>query len=276
MAFVRYKFNSGPATAWSGRGTGGHLDTLVWISGATAGVGAGLARTCPHPGAMIVNLARREAPGLVNVHLDLTDPATWDGVAGDFTRRLDGFGGSRVIFVHNAFHYVDRSFAGQGDPAQQQAEVTANVMAPLVLGDRFLRAAGPLVERGVEVGLLQMSSSAADGAYPGLAVYAAAKAAVEQWVRVVRAEWAHRERRPWVVAVRPGFVDTPAARRDATQPVEAYPSAPLVAQALATRESIADPDTAGRAIWALLPPGDDAVIDFGAIIHPEDGSPPGP
>jgi benzil reductase ((S)-benzoin forming) len=247
-------------------------DTLVWISGATGGIGEGLARTCPHPGAEIVNLARRAAPGLVNVRLDLTDPSTWDGVADDFARRLAGFGGRRVLFVHNAFHYVDRSFAGEGDPILQQAEVTANVMAPLVLGDRFLRAAAPAVERGVEVGLVQMSSAAAELAYPGLAVYAAAKAAVEQWVRVVRAERAQRDRGPWVVALRPGFVDTPAARRDAVQPVGSYPSAPSVAEALATRAGIVDAETAGRAIWAALPPGDVAVIDFGAVLHPEDGA----
>jgi NAD(P)-dependent dehydrogenase (short-subunit alcohol dehydrogenase family) len=182
---------------------------------------------------------------------------------------LADFRGSRAIFVHNAFHYVDRSFAGEGAPELQAAEVMANVMAPLVLGDRFLRAARPAVDRGVDVGLVQMSSAAAELAYPGLAVYAAAKAAVEQWVRVVRTERDHRGNGPWVVALRPGFVDTPAARRDAEQPVSAYPSAPSVAQALASRVGIVEPETAARSIWAALP-GDGAVVDFGATIHPDD------
>jgi NAD(P)-dependent dehydrogenase (short-subunit alcohol dehydrogenase family) len=247
-------------------------DTLVWISGATDGIGAGLARTCPHAGATIVNLSRRTAEGLENVRLDLCDPATWDAVTADFERRLADFDGVRALFVHNAFHYVDRSFAGEGDRDRQREEAIANVTAPIVLGDRFLRAAAPAVARGVDVGLVQMSSAAAGGAYPGLAVYAAAKAGVEQWVRVVRAERAARGRGPWVLAVRPGFVDTPAAHRDAVQPVDAYPSAPAVAEALERGDGIVDADTAGRAIWAVLGSGaeGEAVVDFGAPIRPAD------
>lgn len=35
-------------------------DTIVWISGATEGVGLGLARTVPYPGARVINLSRRQ------------------------------------------------------------------------------------------------------------------------------------------------------------------------------------------------------------------------
>ena len=38
------------------------IDTIVWISGATEGVGLGLARTVPYPGAHIINLSRRQHP----------------------------------------------------------------------------------------------------------------------------------------------------------------------------------------------------------------------
>jgi benzil reductase ((S)-benzoin forming) len=37
-------------------------DTLIWISGATAGVGAGLARSVPYLGARIINLSRHPFP----------------------------------------------------------------------------------------------------------------------------------------------------------------------------------------------------------------------
>ena len=36
--------------------------TIVWISGATEGLGLGLAGTCPYPGARIINLSRRRHP----------------------------------------------------------------------------------------------------------------------------------------------------------------------------------------------------------------------
>jgi benzil reductase ((S)-benzoin forming) len=235
-------------------------ETLVWISGATAGIGQGLARTCPYPGAEIINLSRREHPDVATVRLDLTERSTLDDVGRHFADRLADFRGQRAIFVHNAFHFVDRSFAGEGDVHEHEQELLANGVGSIVLGDLFLHAARPAVEAGVDVGLVMMSSVAAEDAHPGLAMYSAAKAAVEQWVRVVRVELAYRGRGPWVVAARPGLVDTPAAWRDAEQSEHSYPNAPWIASALASGEGVIDVDTMGRDIWAALPPPDNTAV----------------
>ena len=241
-------------------------DTIVWISGATSGIGAALARQCPYHPVEIINLSRRAHPDLASVLIDLTDPTTWSRATDSFTARLAGFTGSRAIFVHNAFHH-HRAFAGEGDPRELHAEVMANVAAPLVLGDAFLRAARAATERGVEVGLVQMSSGAARLAYPALSIYGAGKAAMEQWVRTARAERAHRGVGPWIIAVRPGFVDTPAAHKDAALSADDFPAAPAVAAALATREGVLDADTVARHIWAALPPTDDrSVLFFGEAV----------
>jgi benzil reductase ((S)-benzoin forming) len=241
-------------------------DTIVWISGATSGIGAALARTCPYEGAEVINLSRTPHAELPSVAFDLTEPATWEGVIADFTERLADFGGRRAIFIHNAFHYR-RAFAGEGADGEQFSEVMANVVAPLVLGDAFLRASKPAVAAGVDVGLVQMSSAAARMAYPALAVYGAGKAAMEQWVRGARSEVAMRGSGPWIVAVRPGFVDTPAARKDAALPVEEYPAAPALAESLASGEGVLDADAVATDIWAALPPtGDHAVLWFGEVI----------
>jgi NAD(P)-dependent dehydrogenase (short-subunit alcohol dehydrogenase family) len=240
--------------------------TIVWISGATSGIGAALARHCPYDGATVVNLSRRQHPDLESVHLDLTDTSTWAAVGDHFTERLTDFTGDRAIFVHNAFHH-HRVFAGEGTFEGVHAEVMANVAAPIVLGDAFLRAARPAVERGVEVGLVQMSSGAAKLAYPALSVYGAGKAAMEQWVRAVRAERAVRGTGPWVVSVRPGFVDTPSARKDAELSAADFPAAPALKDALATGEGVLDADSCAREIWAALPPtGDRSVLWFGEAV----------
>lgn len=42
-------------------------DTIVWISGATEGIGAGLAATVPWPGARVIDLSRRQHPDLDTV-----------------------------------------------------------------------------------------------------------------------------------------------------------------------------------------------------------------
>src|SRR4051794_16781184 len=97
-------------------------DTIVWISGATSGIGAALARTCPYEGAEVINLSRTPHADLPSVAFDLTAPDTWDGVVADFTERLAGFTGRRALFIHNAFHYR-RAFAGEGAEGEQFSEV---------------------------------------------------------------------------------------------------------------------------------------------------------
>jgi NAD(P)-dependent dehydrogenase (short-subunit alcohol dehydrogenase family) len=241
-------------------------ETTVWITGATSGIGAALARACPHPRAEIVNASRRPHPDYRSIAIDLTRADTWHALIDDFHERLQSFAGRRAIFIHNGFHHR-RAFIGEGEPTEQAAEVTANVVAPLVLGDAFVRASRDACVAGVEVGLVQISSGAARLAYPGLGVYGAGKAAMEQWVRTARAEFAHRGRGPWIVAVRPGFVDTPSARKDAAQPPSEFPAAPALAESLATGKGVLDADDVARAIWDALPPtGDRTVLFFGEAV----------
>jgi benzil reductase ((S)-benzoin forming) len=244
-------------------------DTIIWISGATQGIGEALARTCPYPDAAIVNISRRQHPEYESIVMDLTDPATWSAVTDDFERRLADFTGARAIFIHNAFWHR-WAYAGEGDPGEQYREVMANVASPLVLGEAFLRAAGPAVDAGVDVGLVQMSSGSARLVYPGMACYGAAKASMEQWVRNVRSERAHRGKGPWVIAVRPGFVDTPAARDMAGVSPEDMPWAQATAESLDTGEGVLEADDCAGQIWAALPPtGERSVLWFGEAVGAE-------
>ncbi len=47
--------------------------TIVWITGATSGIGEALARTCPWPDTEIISVSRREHPDHETVLFDLTD-----------------------------------------------------------------------------------------------------------------------------------------------------------------------------------------------------------
>jgi hypothetical protein len=67
-----------------------------------------------------------------------------------------------------------------------------------------------------------------------------------------------------VVAVRPGFVDTPGLRADADRDAHDYPIAPAIRAGLEAGEAL-DPDAAARNIWAALPPPPGtSVLLFGA------------
>jgi short-subunit dehydrogenase len=230
---------------------------LVWITGATSGIGEALARTCPWPDTEIISVSRREHPDLETVRFDLTDIDSWDAVGEHVTERLATFRGERAVFIHNALYFWgSRQFMGEGDPAHNKDEIIANTMSPLVLGDMFIRAARPAVDAGVDCGLVQISSASARIAYPGLAIYGASKAAMEQWVRAVRAERDERGKGPWVSAIRPGFVDTPAARRDAALPEDTYPGVAGIAEAVRTGNFLTA-EASAENIWSSIP--DDCI-----------------
>lgn len=219
----------------------------------------------PFADARVVNIARRAHPSLDNVHADLAEPADWDVVAAHLATELTRFKGTRAVFVHNAFLADPVGFIGEIDPLAYRRHVMANAAAPLVLGEAFLRN----VPDDVEAGLVMISSAAARVPFAGRAGYGAGKAAMEQWVKVVRSELEHRGSANWVVAIRPGAVDTPSFRADAEadpaiNPVATAAKAALDAGAVDTAE------VAARRIWDVLPPGPDtpAVVFLGEMIAP--------
>lgn len=241
--------------------------TVVWITGATQGLGAGLARKVPWPGARVVNISRRQHPSLDTVIADLTDPASWDVVAEVFERELAQFRGERAIFVHNAFYPGSPGFAGQVEPVEQRREVFANVAAPLVLGDAFIRACRP----GYESGIIMVSSATAKFAMEGRATYGAGKISMEHWVRCVRAERRRLGAGPWVVAVRPGFVvseEMLETHRQAGGLKDDLPGSAAIAEALEQGEYLT-PDESAQQIWAAMPPDVDGrtVLFFGKFIE---------
>jgi short-subunit dehydrogenase len=246
--------------------------TLIWISGATQGIGLGLARNAPWPDAKIINISRRRHPDYETVQVDLADPASWATAARDFAARLAGFRGERAIFIHNANLGDAVGKVGEVDADAYRRSVLANCAAPLVLGEAFVRACRRPDQAdedrpGYESGLVLMSSDSAAIALPGMASYCAAKVAAEHWAEVVRRERALRGAGPWVVAVRPGAVLTPPAEAAAAMDEHVYPGATRVRESLKTRVDI---DEAGRRIWAALPPEDGiSVISFGAHPPPE-------
>jgi benzil reductase ((S)-benzoin forming) len=225
--------------------------TLVWITGATQGIGEALARNVPYESARVINISRRQHPTLETIRADLTDPTSWDRVVEHIGNTLMDFRGDRAIFINNANFGGQTSFAGEGDASNQRKQVYANVAAPLIFGDAFIRAHDDRYEGG----LVFVSSATARHAMEGLAVYGAAKASMEQWVRAVRAERKRRGKGPWVIAIRPGFVATESTLKQHSRPPdpEEYPGAAAVREAIASGRYLT-PDQSASEIWSLLPP----------------------
>jgi benzil reductase ((S)-benzoin forming) len=240
-------------------------DTIVWITGATSGIGEALAATVPWSAARVISIARRQHASLESIQADLADPVGWDAIERHLEHELAGFDGKRAVFVNNAFLPQPTGFVGEVDGDAYRRHMLANATAPLVLGEMFLRH----LPAGVEGGVVMISSAAARVPYAGRAGYGAAKAAMEQWVRTVRLELELRGSSSWAVAIRPGAVDTPAMRDDAEVSADDFPVAPEVKRLLEAG-LVDSAEVAARRIWDVLPPAADTppVVLLGEMIGP--------
>ncbi|MEN8182950.1 MAG: SDR family NAD(P)-dependent oxidoreductase [Myxococcota bacterium] len=236
-------------------------DSLVFISGASSGIGLALAESVPWSPARIFDLSRRGGvPGCEHVKADLADPASWQRVAELFERELRGYQGARAVFVHSAGTLQPMGFAGEVDPYGYMQQVLLNSAAPQVLGAAFLRAAR---ECHASCHLVMISSGAAKSVYQGWSAYGAGKAALDQWVRTAGAEQERRGGHCRILAVAPGVVETEMQRQIRAMPETAFPEVEHFKE-LQAEGVLRDPVDAARDIWKCLardlPNG--AVVDL--------------
>lgn len=233
------------------------MTSIVWISGASRGIGRALAATVPFGEARVIGISRRPPAGPEHLEADLSDPASWPAVGDSFRRELEGFTGRRVVFVHAAGSVEPVGFAGEVDDRRYAANVVLNSAAGQVLGHLFLAAA-----RGVEADrhLVMLTSGAARGVYPGWTAYGAGKAALDQWVRNAGAEQSARGG-VRVLAVAPGTVDTGMQERLRRTPEVDFPARGRFVR-LHAEGGLSDPVAVAERIWGLLGRG----LDNGSVV----------
>lgn len=240
-------------------------ETLIWISGASSGIGRAMAANVPWTDARVVDISRRGAPEAEHVEADLSDPASWPAVADSFREEMKSFSGERVVFVHAAGTIKPIGFAGEVDTDAYSRNVVLNSAVPQVLGHAFLAA---VRDADADRHLVMLTSGAAQSVYPGWSSYGAGKAAVDQWVRNVGAEQEERGG-VRVVAVTPGTVDTGMQEdiREASE--DDFPKRQKFVD-LHDKGQLADPDEVATNIWNLL----DVGLDNGAVVDLREVSAP--
>ncbi len=243
-------------------------ETLVWISGASSGIGKALAATLPWEEGRLIDVSRRSPPAGEHVEADLADPRSWEKVGQSFARELRGWSGDRVVFVHAAGVVEPIGFAGEVDTDAYARSVILNSAAPQVLGHMFLAAARDVDARRQ---MVMLTSGAASSIYPGWAGYGAGKAAVDQWVRDVGAEQDLRGGVE-VIAVAPGTVDTGMQEQIRQTDEQDFPKRQKFVD-LHEAGELADPDRVALAIWGLLEDGleNGSVVDLRELAQRQDG-----
>lgn len=182
-------------------------DTLVWITGVSAGIGRALAAAVPWPEAKVIGISRRPVTSVEladHLEADLATQAGWSAVNESITTTLESTSEIvRVAFVHAAATVEPIGFAGEVDNDDYQAAVLLNTVAPQVLGRGFLDATEHVTCPRV---LLMLATGRGSGVYPGWSAYQAGKAALDAWVLSEAA--ARDDDRLTLLSVAPGTVDT--------------------------------------------------------------------
>ena len=194
----------------------------VFITGASSGLGAALAREYAARGAVLGLVARRESmlqelaatlPGSARHRiyaLDVTDHAALAAAAADF---IAAAGGCDVV-IANAGISVGTLTEIAGDLPQFERVVATNLNATVATFMPFIatmRRQAQAGERGCR--LVGIASVAGIRGLPGAAAYSASKAAVISYCESLRVEM--RRDRIAVVTIAPGYIDTPMTQSNA-------------------------------------------------------------
>jgi dehydrogenase/reductase SDR family protein 7B len=184
-------------------------DKIVWITGASSGIGEALAVELSRYGARVVLSARRQAE-LERVRnrlvwpekhlvlpLDLTDPGSF---AGARDKVLEAFG--RIDMLINNGGISQRSLVVDTDLAVDRRIMEINYFGTIALTRTVLPA---MIERGGGE-LVVISSLVGELSTPLRSAYAASKHALHGWFEALRAEEYDRGIR--VLMVMPGFIRT--------------------------------------------------------------------
>ncbi len=179
----------------------------VIVTGASSGIGLDAARLLHEAGAEVCLVARRgkilsDAVGEFGegswYHAcDVSDAGQVDGLAAAVRERWGAADG----LVNNA-GVAPTASLDDTEPATWDLVFEVNVRGPYLL----CRALGPLLKGGENPAVVNISSSLAERAIPGMIAYNASKAALNHMTRCLALEWAPTVR---VNAIMPAVVDTP-------------------------------------------------------------------
>ncbi|MFC8370470.1 MULTISPECIES: SDR family NAD(P)-dependent oxidoreductase [unclassified Streptomyces] len=195
--------------------TAQHSSRVVAVTGAGTGIGRATARAFAAEGAHVVAIGRRSEPleetaaGHDRI-TPLSADITTEGGPERIVRAVVETHGRLDVLVNNA-GIVRSGALGTLTPEAITAQLDTNLVAPVLLA----QAALPYLEASGGV-IVNVSTSVGQRAWPGSAVYAATKTALELLTRSWAVELAPRGIR--VVAVAPGAIDTPIGEHQGLTP----------------------------------------------------------
>lgn len=182
---------------------------LYVVTGTTRGLGLALAeRIAADPGNELVALARAPSgaiAGGVRIEADVADPRALERACDSLERHIAGRAFAKAVLINNAGVVAPVAPLDRADPAELERNLAVNLLAPMLLMRRFLRATESVPLRRI----INISSGAARRPIFGWSAYCAAKAGLDMASRAVQLEAEARGLAIEVSSLAPGVIDTP-------------------------------------------------------------------
>lgn len=199
---------------------------LALITGGSRGLGRALVTQWQAEGWRVVELSR-SAPTADSVRVDLAQPRDVVLALGNALAGVDPLSVRELLVLHNA-----GTVQPLGPAAHQPVDALIDALnVNLVSGIAFLAAAMAHFQScpGRKV-VAHISSGAAVRAHAGLSLYSAAKAGMDQFLRVVAAEQARQAHPFRTLSLDPGALDTDMQATLRSASPDDYPGAAAFAQ----------------------------------------------
>lgn len=185
---------------------------LAIVTGTSAGIGLACARALLEAGWHVIGCARRDAPidhaAYTHHRVDLTDIGAFESFRDAVLDRIHGADGlERLGLVNNAALMGALRRMREADVGAFAPMLTVNVAVPVALAAAFVKQRPD----GVPLRIVNVSSGAAQSAYPGLGDYCATKAGLRIAGQTLAAELEQDGVAPADVALlsyEPGLVET--------------------------------------------------------------------
>ncbi len=164
------------------------VERRILITGGGSGIGLALARALAPENTVVIagrderklEAARASTPRLQALRLDVTSEDDAHRAIGWVDEHLGGLD----LLVNSAGVFTSGAFDEAGAERAARADVEVNLLGSV----RMTRLALPLLRRSNDGAVVLLSSALALVSAPGMAVYAASKAAIHSLARSLRAE----------------------------------------------------------------------------------------